>query len=884
MTADNMSIFEKIKAKHPIINKLAEWQKTIWYPALFALLGVFSTSFGMAVYIPIMWVLAVAVVFSALFCDDLKVLLVPLILAYYCIGDDVDLTLGTSTSNVLGAFSPAGLANLLICGGLMLSVLIYKFIVTGVFRDAYRKRGLFTFGLLALSIASITNGIFSPDWTPMNLAVGLLEAVGFAVVYFIVLAMTDKTKDSVAYACKVMVCLGFMISAQVLVLSLRLNAEDLLFLRDATGAIVGFQRNYTVFSWGVFNLVGAVLALCLPASMYLAHSRRYSPLSFASAIIFYIVVVFVNGRTAIVFGGVVLLVCIVACCVSGRNRKKNIISSIALALLLLVAFLVMMQTLGGVENLLTSIWNILRFSAEDNGRFPLWIDGLSDLSRAPIFGVGFMDGGYNGDLINGNMYSNFYHNIGVELLGALGIIGVIAFIIHFKNWLEVVIRKFSFGKFIICLVPALVVLMSILDNFFWYLNVQILYGVFLALAERRLEDARETDIANIKPMRSKPRVVFTLVEAGKGHITPVQAVHSVFKEKYGDRAEVVLSEFYTETGDQKLVDFEKGFALAVKIQSRNALLGKACRLGNFLSGDALGQEWLMAITPGGIITKKRGVKHMEELDADFVFTAHWATAYYAKQLKKRPYVMMFCPDAYANGMFNMDCNELLMPTEAGYKDVRGRRLYAGGNVTEVPFPIRKKAEYYRARIPELRENLGIKDEMVVTLCDGGYGMARLEETVKELSQAKEKLTIIALCGTNDEMRARIEKLETSPTVRIIAVGYEEDILGYIAVADLFLGKGGANSMAEPAYFGVPVIITKCITYIEKGMKKYYVNKVGGALYIPNAKRAAEKVLEFARDRSHLVPYAQKMATLRECYGAEKIADLIWQRLQERITE
>ncbi len=880
-----MEVFSRIREKNAVINKLVEVQKSIWYPAFFAVLGAIASAFGMAAYIPIFWILTATVVFAALFSDDIKVFLVPLFLAYYSIGSDTDyIDQSISRDDVFGAFAAAGLVNMIICGSIMAAAMIYKFAVTGVLHDAVTKRGLFTIGLLCLAGAFMLNGVFSSSWTAANLAIGALEAVGVFFIYFLVLSMTDKTTDSVAYACKIMVCLGFMILLEMFILSMRLGMEDKLFWRDESGAIIGFRRDNTIFAWGEFNITGALLALCIPAAMFLAHSRRYPILPYVSAIAFYAGVVFSNARTAILIGGIAFVVCIVICCFTGKNRVINRIMTGAFIAALMCTLLGMISCAGGTDEFFESVKFIFRFDAADSGRIELWKDGISDFLRAPMFGVGFLDGGYNGAEINGNFYSNFYHNIGVEFLGALGIVGVLAFLIHFKNWLEVLIRKFSFGKSLICMMPALVMALSLLDNFFWYTNFQIIFGAFLALSERKLEDARAEDIAKVKPIvRSRPRVVFTLVEAGKGHITPVQAVAEAFEKKYGDRTEVIVSRFYTESGDKNLIDFEKGFSFAVKLQSRNAILGKLCLLGNFLAGDALAQQYLMAITAGGMKSRSRAVEHLKELDADLLYTAHWATAFYSKHLDVHPYTMMFCPDAYSNGMFNMDCNELLMPTVPGYEQVIGRRMYAGGNITNVPFPIRPEADKYLGRKAECREKLGIRDSFVVTLCDGGYGMARLEETVKALSMSDRKLTLIALCGTNDALVERLKTVKTSPTVRIIPVGYTEDVLGYVAAADIFMGKGGANSMAEPAYFGIPVIITKCITYIEKFMKRYYVDEVGGGMYIPNVEKAVERVLEFVDDPSLLKPYAEKMESLRVGYGAEAIADLIWQRL-EKLTE
>ena len=54
----------------------------------------------------------------------------------------------------------------------------------------------------------------------------------------------------------------------------------------------------------------------------------------------------------------------------------------------------------------------------------------------------------------------------------------------------------------------------------------------------------------------KPRVVFPFTEAGMGHIMPLRSIADAFEKKYGDKAEVVRSEFFSETNEKPLMDFE----------------------------------------------------------------------------------------------------------------------------------------------------------------------------------------------------------------------------------------------------------------------------------------------------------------------------------------
>ena len=110
------------------------------------------------------------------------------------------------------------------------------------------------------------------------------------------------------------------------------------------------------------------------------------------------------------------------------------------------------------------------------------------------------------------------------------------------------------------------------------------------------------------------------------------------------------------------------------------------------------------------------------------------------------------------------------------------------------------------------------------------------------------------------------------------IPFTDKVLEYLALSDLFVGKSGANSMAEPAFFGVPIIITKCATYIERHIKDYYVHTLHGAMYIPSPKLAAVQIIDFAKHPEKLEKYKRGLADFRENCGAEAIADMIYEDL------
>lgn len=881
-----MCFFDKLRERNRAIGAIVRFQNSVWYPLLFALICVVSATCGKAVYIPCIAVLCLSAAFASLFGEDLKVLFVPAFLIYYSLGIDSELSYynGEALFDVSSLFIIAPFALV------MLACIVYRMVISGAASDMLKRRGLFWWGILSIDAVLLLNGAFSPDWKPQNLLYGALSAIGLTVFYLVFLSVLSHSKDAIAYACKVMVCMGYAVSAEILIIAYKVHLQGNLIKNGM------LDREMLSLSWGIATIIGGVIALAIPAALYLARTRRYSGLSFASALLFWLVTVVIDCRSAIIFGGITLVTGIIICCVGGRNRVANRIYTAITAVAAVIAVTALVINVPDIDNALDAIMTFLRFSDDDGDilgiRRSLWENGIGDFLSAPLLGSGFSNGGYPEEMASPNLFSNMYHNIIIEFLGSMGIAGLLAFAIHIKHGLEVFIRRFSVERAMLFLIPLSILGMSLVDNFFFYFNFQIIYAAFLAIVEYDLEQKRRERIDNVKRARAgeKPRVAFTYVEAGKGHIVPTRTVCEAFRRKYGDRVEIIESKFFTETGNADMEKTEKLFSKAVKSQNRSPVNSILCRIGNFIAGDAFGIYVLLSRTISGRKTNPLAVKHVEELDADVIYSAHWAIPYYTMQSKKpHPYVICFCPDVYSNGMFNVDSNRFLIPSEVGYRKVMRQRMYAGGNVSRIPFPIRNEiTELTKSGTADLkaaaRERLGIeKDEFVVTLCDGGYGMARLEATVEELVKADTPMTLIALCGINHELYLKLDKLSHScpEHIRLISVDFTDNVIDYIASADLFVGKSGANAIAEPVSLGVPIIVTKCITYIEKGIMDYHVRDLGLGLYIPSAKRAARKVEEFAKDSSLLDPYRERLALRsRENYDAEASADVIWEAVCE----
>lgn len=882
------TVFDRLRNKSAIISAAVRFQCSALYPALFALICVISGTHGKEIYIPCILLLTAFSVFGGLFSPDLKVFLVPAFLIFTAIGMDVN-DGHYEQYNESPTFDKGSLPVPVTCLCIMAAVLLYRIFTSGTLKKALRRKGLFFWGIILMDIALVLNGAFSSHHSLVGIGYGLLTAIPLTVFYLLFTAVLDSSKGGLGYACTTLFCLGYTVTLQILTIAYRLHIHKFLILASPKGRVL--NRVLLTTAWGLPTVMAAVIALAIPAGLYLARSRRFSPFFILSSVLFFAMTVLINTRSAMGVGGVMLVIGLILCCTGGRNKRINriVILTVAFAATATVLYYVLSEP-EKTARLAEYLWRMMRLDPNVgtdmffSGRLDLWRTGLKDFCNYPVFGAGFTSGDYGPTRV----YFCMYHNIVIEFLGSMGAVGIFALAVHLKHILEALVRRNSPEKLLLLCVPLSVIGMSLVDNFFFYPNFQLVYAVFLGCAEIELERNRKKQLSHPTPVKKgeKPRVVFTFVEAGKGHIVPTRTVCEAFRKKYGDRCEIVESAFFTETGNKDLQKTEKLFTAAVRGHNLTPVMSILCKLANLIAGDCFMLHFLFSYTLSGMKATPLAIKHAEEMNAHLIYSAHWSIPYYVNKIKgKRPYTVLFCPDIVANGAFNVDCNNFLISNPEGFRRAREKRMFAGGNVTQVPFPTRKEVSAAKTRNKaEIRRALGIDSRFTVAFSDGGYGIARMGKTVNALIKTADvPMNVIALCGTNRELFEELTELASHCPrfINLIPIEYTEKIIDYLAASDLYVGKGGANSIAEPISLGVPVIITKCITYVETDIKNYYVRKIGGAVYIPNAKAAAKEICRFAKDPALLEPYRKNLAKLSVSEkDAETTADLLWQRLCE----
>lgn len=376
----------------------------------------------------------------------------------------------------------------------------------------------------------------------------------------------------------------------------------------------------------------------------------------------------------------------------------------------------------------------------------------------------------------------------------------------------------------------------------------------------------------------KVRVLFPAVEAGLGHMVPMNSVAEIFEKKYGSVTDVVRLDFFREDASEPMRKLERLFVETVDKQNRIRGYGKL----SFVLMDLFSRDSLKAIMQWFVRDSYAdGLQRMTALDADLVFSTHWATAYYAARIEKKPINIQYCPDARMDVVWDTGADCTLVPALAAIERARQKKRFDAVNIQKTQFIIRNEAFEIDRDKAVLRRQLGLKDCPTITLADGGYGAGKLGKTVKRLLKSERALNVVAICGKNVKLHEQLKAVNVPENINFVNLAFTNDMLKYIAVADVFMGKSGASSMAEPRFFGVPIVVTMFATPIERDNARYYIEEVGCAVKELNVKKAVAKAFELLDDKESYEKLRSAALKESEHSGAEKVADYLFSLLCEK---
>lgn len=102
---------------------------------------------------------------------------------------------------------------------------------------------------------------------------------------------------------------------------------------------------------------------------------------------------------------------------------------------------------------------------------------------------------------------------------------------------------------------------------------------------------------------------------------------------------------------------------------------------------------------------------------------------------------------------------------------------------------------------------GLRDDLFTVLAiGGGFGVGPIEGIVKVIANIKKDIQAVIVCGRNEELVKKIEKLKEDLRINIKVTGFIDNVNEYMGISDVLISKSGGITVSESLAKCIPMII------------------------------------------------------------------------------
>ncbi|MBQ7406605.1 MAG: O-antigen ligase family protein [Clostridia bacterium] len=333
---------------------------------------------------------------------------------------------------------------------------------TEVYRSFNFKDCPLILPMLVLAAAFLLNGIGSETYAFKEFLLGFAEA-GAYFLFFLLFYFGFRKRDLEkidSYFCYCTLWIAFVILVQLAILY---------FTGDVWREDGAINVGRIQLGWGVSTVIGAHLAVLIPVLLYGAMRRRYPIPYFIMACLTVLGCFLSMSRTALGVGALFFGISLLIGCFRGQRKTLFQITSLLIVLFILIAFI------GYFEDIRRVFAVYFEKGFESNGRWELWKKCVDNFFDHPLFGAGFFG------LELGEAVSHFAHNTIMQMIGACGLFGIIAYFIYRIETIFLYTERPTLFKTMLGLSAAALVIASLLDIFLFSFFSMIYHSALLAL-------------------------------------------------------------------------------------------------------------------------------------------------------------------------------------------------------------------------------------------------------------------------------------------------------------------------------------------------------------------------------------------------------------------
>ncbi len=432
----------------------------------FVTAAVTLVCYYLALDMVIIWYMAICGTFILLFSKDITPLITLFLFMNIMISMENSPTLAGGNDPSDYYFQVHILAQIGVAIGLFASAGILRMVLD--IRNGRFKCSPTFFGLCLFAVAIMFNGIFSEGYTPMNAVYGFFMAFLFLGVFIICsggIRVNEQTFSQVA--------LSFIALSVCMIIELAVAYCTYDNLWTADGSL---NRTVLYYGWGMYNTMGMLLTISMPAAAYLARVNKTGWLFTVYLIILEGATLLSLSRQAMLCGTFIFIICVVWILMKRPGRAVNI-GIFAVAALAGIGILVAKR-----ELIYSVLAKLLENFTSGSGRAALYAQAWQVFLENPVFGEGFYrdlsgDPGFIGLPIMPDMY----HNTVFELLAVGGLVAFIPYVIHRTQTVISFVKRPTHDRFYVALTIGALLILSLLDNHIFYILPTLVYSFMTAL-------------------------------------------------------------------------------------------------------------------------------------------------------------------------------------------------------------------------------------------------------------------------------------------------------------------------------------------------------------------------------------------------------------------
>ena len=174
----------------------------------------------------------------------------------------------------------------------------------------------------------------------------------------------------------------------------------------------------------------------------------------------------------------------------------------------------------------------------------------------------------------------------------------------------------------------------------------------------------------------------------------------------------------------------------------------------------------------------------------------------------------------------------------------------------------------------IREKYGLeKDKLTILVSAGGFGVGKIEHLLIALADLQTPSQIIAICGRNEELKTKLEKLAVeklnNEKVTFRPIGFTKEMDEYMSASDLIVGKPGGLTTSEALAKGLIFCIVNPIPGQEERNSDHLLEQ-GCAIKCNNLPTLAYKIDELAKNAKRFEQMKQNVLNFAKPNSAEAI--------------